>query len=190
MSRGADVVELVMRGSGLRAPTVAGAATASGAPGFVCSGRLPAGEAVAFQYSNTGYVCLAEIVRRIGGAALGDLARHRVFGPLGMTGSRLGGPPAARHPGLPAPPGTVGDGGWWTTAADLLRWLRAMNARTLGEEVTRILETPGRLDDGTPLSYAWGVAVSIRAGGVTFTHGGNWPGWSAKTVRQPGRARP
>ncbi len=104
-----------------------------------------------------------------------------------MTGSRLGGPPAARHSGLPAPPGTVGDGGWWTTVADLLRWLRAMNARALGDGVAQIMETPGRLDDGTPLSYAWGVTVSTRAGGRTFTHGGNWPGWSAKTVRQPGR---
>jgi CubicO group peptidase (beta-lactamase class C family) len=76
---------------------------------------------VVFDHSNVGYVSLAEIVTRIGGVPLDDLARRRIFDPLGMTGSRLGGPPAARHSGLPAPPGTVGDGGWWTTAADLLR---------------------------------------------------------------------
>jgi len=27
--------------------------------------------------------------------------------------------------------------------------------------------------------------VRLRAGNRTFTHGGDWPGWTAKTVREP-----
>ncbi len=119
--------------------------------------RLPG---VAFEYSNVGYVCLAEVVVRVTGADLDELAQRSVFAPLGLASSRLGGAASFQQAGLPSPPPTVGDGGWWTTAGDLLRWLQALNAGELGDEVTHLLETPGGLDDGTPLTYAWGVAVS------------------------------
>ena len=140
---------------------------------------------VAFEYSNVGYVCLAEAVSRATGASLPELARSVVFTPLGMTGSRLGGDPPVLLPGVPAPPRTIGDGGWWTTASDLLAWQLALNERALGDEVTRIIESPGALADGTPVAYGWGVAISWRNGVRTFGHGGAWPDWTAKTVRQP-----
>ena len=35
-------------------------------------------------YSNHNYVMLGEIVRRLRGASLEQVARERVFGPLGM----------------------------------------------------------------------------------------------------------
>jgi hypothetical protein len=39
-----------------------------------------------------------------------------------------------------------------------------LNDQALGHDVMRLIETPGALDDGTPLSYCWGVAVSWRNG--------------------------
>lgn len=138
----------------------------------------------AYAYSNVGYVVLAEVVRAVAGVELSDLARTSVFEPLQMTTSRLGDPlaPAA---GWPAVPRTLGDGGWWTSAADLLRWLVALDHEELGPEVSRLVQTPGRLDDGTPLAYAWGVTARPGPAGTSYTHGGSWPGWSSKTVRRP-----
>ena len=48
-----------------------------------------------------------------------------------------------------------------------------------------MVQTPGRLDDGTALDYAWGITARTSARGTSYTHGGSWPGWTAKTVRRP-----
>jgi CubicO group peptidase (beta-lactamase class C family) len=138
-----------------------------------------------FCYSNTGYVLLAAAVESALYHPIETLARDRVFVPLGMDHSRLGGPAPVRLDGQPDVPRTVGDGGWWTCAADLHRWLVALNRAGLGERITRRLETPGQLDDGIPLDYAWGVRISQVGRRRTLTHGGSWPGWRALTLRQP-----
>lgn len=143
-----------------------------------------------FAYCNTGYVLLAIAVEECLGEPFEALAGSRIFTPLGLSGSRLGGPPPVTIAGEPTPPLTVGDGGWWASAADLNAWLVALNRSRLGSgplapELVELLETPGRLDDGTPLDYAWGMRVTEREGRRTLTHGGSWPGWLAKTVRQP-----
>jgi CubicO group peptidase (beta-lactamase class C family) len=138
-----------------------------------------------FSYNNAGYVLLAAAVEAALQQPIQVLASSRVFAPLGMTDSRLGGLAPVRLEGRPAVPRTVGDGGWWTSAAGLHRWLVALNRGRLGAALTRTLETPGRLDDDTPLDYAWGMRVSQVGGRRTLTHGGSWPGWLTKTVRQP-----
>ena len=48
-----------------------------------------------------------------------------------------------------------------------------------------LMQTPGRLDDGTPLEYAWGIIARPHGAATNYSHGGNWPGWSAKTIRSP-----
>ena len=136
-------------------------------------------------YSNIGYVCLAEIVRRTGEEPLPGAAERRLFRSFGMTRSLLGDRPEGVPARYPAPPATIGDGGLWTTAEDLLRWNEALNARVLGDDVHALVESPGRLDDGTPLDYAWGMTRTRRGGAWTYTHGGTWPAWCAKAVRRP-----
>lgn len=137
-----------------------------------------------FRYNNTGYVLLAEVLARICGRAVGDLAAGTLFDPLQMTATRLGGQPV-RLPGEPDPPGTVGDGGLWTSAADLLTWLTALNNGTFGTAVVAQLETPGELDDGTALDYGWGIRIRQTPHGRQVTHGGSWASRLAKTVRIP-----
>ena len=83
-----------------------------------------------FTYSNIGYVVLAEAVAVTYAAPLDQVAREQIFAPLGMADSRLGGPPAS-IPGFPDPPGTIGDGGLWTTLNDLTAWLSALNRSSL-----------------------------------------------------------
>ncbi|WP_328291532.1 beta-lactamase family protein [Kineococcus sp. NBC_00420] len=139
----------------------------------------------AFAYSNTGYVLLAEVLHRVTGTDLDVLARAVLFAPLGLASARWGGPPVAVVPGQPTPPGTTGDGGLWLSTADLLRWLTALNEDALGSAVTELMSQPGLLQDGTTVPYAWGATARRHPRGTLFTHGGDWPGWTAKTVRQP-----
>ncbi|MEW9553004.1 serine hydrolase domain-containing protein [Nonomuraea sp. NPDC050783] len=143
------------------------------------------------RYSNTGYVCLAVVVERAAGRPLADFAREHVFGPLGMTATRYWSGPAPHPPGAapldaryPAPL-SLGDGGVWSTAVDLVRWNQALEGDELG--VSAFLQTPGRLDDGTPLDYAWGLGVREYAGRPVYQHGGRWAGLCAQLVRLAGR---
>ena len=91
-----------------------------------------------YSYSNVGYVVLAEVVSRTAGMPLADFARWRIFEPLGMTDTRFwtgpgAGPPGAAplEPAHPAPL-SIGDGGLWSTAVDLLRWANGLNTDRLG----------------------------------------------------------
>jgi CubicO group peptidase (beta-lactamase class C family) len=140
-------------------------------------------------YSNVGYVVLAEVISRAAGMPLADFARRRIFEPLGMTDTMFWSGPEPAPPGAapldpvhPAPL-SIGDGGLWSTAADLLRWADALNADRLG--VTDLVQTPGTLDDGTPLDYAWGMGIRTRFGHRVYQHGGGWADVRTMLVRVP-----
>jgi hypothetical protein len=76
---------------------------------------------------------------------------------------------------------SLGDGGVWSTAPELLRWNQALDRDELG--VSALLQTPGHLDDGTQLDYAWPLDVREHAGQRIYRHGGRWARLSAQLVR-------
>jgi CubicO group peptidase (beta-lactamase class C family) len=142
----------------------------------------------AYGYSNAGYVCLAEAVRRAAGTELPALAEELLFRPLGLADTRLWDGPGAAPPDaepLSPAPLSLGDGGLWSTPADLLRWADALNDSRLG--VSGLMQAPGRLDDGTVLDYAWGMGVRQRHGLTVYRHGGGWPGVRTVLARVPDR---
>ncbi|MET7335788.1 serine hydrolase domain-containing protein [Nonomuraea sp. NPDC005650] len=153
---------------------------------FPALDRRPGTEHV---YSNAGYVCLAAAVERAADLPLPDFARRHLFGPLEMADTRFWPGPDPAPPGAaplvrPRPaPLSLGDGGVWTTLSDLLRWGQALNADELG--VSELMQTPGRLDDGTPIDYAWGIGVRSHAGHRVYRHGGGWTGLRAIHARVP-----
>jgi CubicO group peptidase (beta-lactamase class C family) len=162
------------------------AAVLRGLARFPVVDRRPGDEYV---YSNAGYVCLAVAVERAAGQPLPEFAQHHLFPPLGMANTQYwpgpqptpaGAVPLA-HP-HPAPL-SLGDGGVWATAADLLRWNQALNDDELG--ISTLLQTPGRLDHGTPIDYAWGLGVRSHGRHQVYRHGGGWPGLRAQLVRIP-----
>jgi CubicO group peptidase (beta-lactamase class C family) len=139
----------------------------------------------ALEYSNIGYICLAEAIERTEGLPISDVTHRRIFEPLHMASSSLSNDPVRHRAGLPAPPRSLGDGGLWTTAQELARFNDALNAQALGPGVNELVETPGLLQDGTPVTYGWGLAVGTVNGARALHHGGHVPGWTGKTVRMP-----
>ncbi|HEY0001626.1 MAG TPA: serine hydrolase domain-containing protein [Actinoplanes sp.] len=144
-----------------------------------------------FRYCGAGYICLAVVVERAAGRPLPEFAREHIFEPLGMVDSRYWSGPAPHPPGAaptaahPPAPLSLGDGGVWSTARDLLRWNAALEHDELG--ISALLHTPGQLDDGTRLDYAWAIGVRTRRSFCIYRHGGGWAGLSAQLVRVAGQ---
>jgi hypothetical protein len=132
------------------------------------------------------------------------LAAEMVLGPAGMDHSvfcdtmasvpagAAGGHPPVITEDYPRVAVSVGDGGLWSTAAQL----RLLNdaflpGGALPAPVRALVAEPGRLADGSAvqyapgMQYAWGIRVTERHGQLMHSHGGSWPGWVAKTIRLP-----
>jgi CubicO group peptidase (beta-lactamase class C family) len=131
-------------------------------------------------YSNIGYVTIAGIIEHVAGESIVDHVDSVVFQPLGMTQSQLwNGPernPKGANPLDPpeATPHSIGDGGMWTTADDLTRWIEAMITDTFGAR--NLMMSRISPNDGSPLNYAWGITVENQNGAIVCSHGGGWPG--------------
>ena len=154
-----------------------------------------------YGYSNRGYLLLAEVAAVAGGSALRDLARERIFDPLGMVDTffrdRESPLPERALRGHfevddgnvyvePARFHAVGAGGLWTTVDDLAAWSANLDEDRLTDGwLPERLTTRGTLDDGTPIHYAWGLSVRAHRGLPIVSHGGNFPGWESKMVRFP-----
>jgi CubicO group peptidase (beta-lactamase class C family) len=152
---------------------------------------LEASPGTRFSYSNVGYVCLASAIERAAGEPVAGFARRRIFEPLGMADTVFWDGPAPTPPGAapldpvhPAPL-TLGDGGMWSTGEDLLRWCAGLDDDRLG--ITRMVQTPGRLDDGTELGYAWGMAVRRQQELTVCWHSGAYADVRTMLLRVPER---
>ncbi len=145
---------------------------------------------VAYDYSGCGYICLALIIERVTAKPLSVFANEYIFKPLNMSNSCFWSGPESK-PGrgvalgkaLAPAPLSLGDGGLWSTLFDLLRWNDGLNYRKLS--VSDMVHTVGSLDDGTPLDYAWGTRVFTDHGVQIQSHGGSWPGSTARLLRLP-----
>ena len=155
-----------------------------------------------FQYSNSGYFLLGLIVSRVSGRTLREFAEETFFKPLGMADTRFHDDRTAVVPRratgyVPRAGGfgvfatlfdRVGDGGLLTTIEDLVKWDRNFYDGVVGgEAMTSLALTPGRLNDGTRLDYAFGLFVREHRGLRTVSHGGIYNGFRAELLRFPTR---
>lgn len=152
-------------------------------------------------YSNSGYVLLGRVVEAASGVPLQSYAAEHIFAPLGMTATRFLEDAREVVPGravgyVPQVAGgfairlsrraAVGDGGLYTTVEDLLRWDRNFTTPKVGTTALLArLQTPGTLDDGTPVSYAGGLEVEDYQGVRKIGHGGAVGGYRAAMIRFP-----
>jgi len=154
-----------------------------------------------YDYSNTGYVAMGVIVKRVTGKSLREFADEQIFRPLGMTSTHyhddhtmpIAGRAAAYSPG----PGggwrinvwnndIVGQGGVMTTIEDLQKWDENFYTGKVGGAgfLKRQLER-GRLANGTVLSYAFGLTVSAYRGLDMVEHSGSSGGYRTIITRFP-----
>jgi len=80
----------------------------------------------------------------------------------------------------------VGDGGLLTTIEDLARWDRNFYDYQLGgKEFVDQLLTPGQLNNGEKLQYAFGLSVGEYKGVTMVSHGGGFFGFRTEMIRFP-----
>jgi CubicO group peptidase (beta-lactamase class C family) len=141
-----------------------------------------------YNYNNTGYILLADIVTRVTGTPFPEWMEDNVFAPLGMQNTTIktghgqvipnnaqgyvrsdeGGYREARD--LAA---SYGASGIYTTVGDLAKWLRNFRDHTVGgpEVMARMVER-GVLTDGDTIDYALGLGIGERRGLRRISHGG------------------
>lgn len=138
-----------------------------------------------WNYNNTGYALLAEVVARVTEEPFPDWMAANVFGPLGMEDTVVRAHPWQVIPNsaqgyVPAEHGfrdgpdigaAMGAGGVYTTLDDLARWtahLLAGDAPDLIEQMT----TPFVLTTGEATQYGLGLFIDEEAGQRRIQHGG------------------
>ncbi|MGE0553548.1 MAG: serine hydrolase domain-containing protein [Gemmatimonadales bacterium] len=151
-------------------------------------------------YNNTAYDLLATLVERVSGQSIREFAKARIFDRLGMERSRYVDDQSVVIPDralgysvrdgavsqAPAYVETVGSGSVYSTVPDLARWDESFYTAALGDqELLRLVQTPGRLNDGTELSYAFGLFVERWRGLRRVQHAGGLAGFRAQVTRYP-----
>ncbi len=153
-----------------------------------------------YRYSNTGYLALAIIVKRVTGQTLRQFADSAIFRPLGMTHSLFLDDHNEIVPDRAAaysPKGSgwevnvwnndiVGQGGLVTTIDDLQKWDENFyTGKVGGREFIDLLQTTEPLTGGAPNSYAFGLNVTTYRGLPLVEHSGATGGYRAVIARFP-----
>jgi CubicO group peptidase (beta-lactamase class C family) len=159
-----------------------------------------------WRYSNTGYFLAALIVKRVTGEPFSEVARKRIFEPLGMTSTVVlddhrrvlphratGYAPGPDGEGFRVDAGSselVGATLVYSSIADLARWDANFYTPSVGgAPMLEAMRTPGKLDDGKPFPIAYGMGLDERPAGTLAQeeHTGEDAGFTADLVRYPTR---
>ena len=161
-----------------------------------------------WRYCNSGFFLASIVVERVAGKSLRVFAQERLFGPLGMGHTVYLDDHALvvprRATGYAPRPGggfrtaasdweQTGDGGVQSSVEDMARWAALFDAADDGAApgagrsappipaawLRGLLETPGRLADGTTLGYGLGLSLGTHRGLRLVRHGGAWAGYRA-----------
>jgi CubicO group peptidase (beta-lactamase class C family) len=154
-----------------------------------------------FVYTNTGYVLLAVVVKRVTGQSLREFAEANIFKPLGMTNTHFYDDHRVIIKGLvdgylPEKGGGflkwmpahdyIGSSNLFTTVEDLARWdQNYYDKRVGGPALIEQMLTPGMLNDGSRLEYAHGLFVVPYKGLTTVMHSGSTLGYQGTLHRFP-----
>ena len=166
-----------------------------------------------FEYSNSGYEVLGQIVERVSGKRYAEFLKEKIFDPLGMQDTLVlderkhSGPHLAlayrkrnaHWEDITYSPENYeyGDGGVESTGNDLFKWDQALYTAKLVRRATLDLAfTPGRTSSGKviethffeyPSAYGFGWFISSASGATVLEHGGEWSGYRTHIIRVPSR---
>ncbi len=154
-----------------------------------------------YLYSNTGYVLLAEIVRRATGKSLRRYADEKTFQPLGMRDTHFHDDASLVVPrrviGYTRTPDgwrmnhwfsfdKVGDGGLYSTIEDLAKWdANFYSGQVGGAALQQQVVQRGVLTKGDTIPYAFGLTVTSFRGLRVLEHGGSLTGFRTGLMRFP-----
>jgi CubicO group peptidase (beta-lactamase class C family) len=166
-----------------------------------------------FEYSNSGYEVLGQIVERVSGKRYAEFLKEKIFDSLGMQGTLVlderkhSGPHLAlayrkrngQWKDITYSPESYeyGDGGVESTGNDLFKWDQALYTGKLVRRSTLDLAfRPGRTSSGKiiethffeyPSAYGFGWFISSENGATVLEHGGEWSGYRTDIIRVPSR---
>ncbi|MGH9502462.1 MAG: serine hydrolase domain-containing protein [Terriglobales bacterium] len=160
-----------------------------------------------WDYSNSGYAVLAMVVEKVSGQPFGDFLHARIFAPLGMnqTVAYEKGKNTVAHRAYgythasggwrqmdQSPTSAVlGDGGVYSSLADLAKWDRALTHHTLLSEaemkpaITPVKVADGSVQepDGKPAAYGFGWFLNPYEDHLRMWHYGETVGFRTTIQR-------
>jgi len=155
-----------------------------------------------WEYSNSNYMLLAQIVGKVSGVPFPQFVRENIFQPLGMndsfvyakpratTGEQATGyvsqgngfRPADRNPENY----NYGDGQVHSTIRDMAKWDQALYTEKLIKASTlKESFAAGQLNDGTQVNYGFGWGLGRYRGLRFVSHGEETDGFAAQITRFP-----
>jgi CubicO group peptidase (beta-lactamase class C family) len=156
-----------------------------------------------YQYSNTGYTLLAELVQRVTGRSFREWTDEHIFRPLGMTNTHVRDDynevipnraygyargPNDTYLNTPDVITAFGSSGVFSTADDFARWLINFDEAAIGGKAAMsIMFTPGKLNNGTPVKYGFGITSGTNRykGLPFFTSSGGWASFNTYAAYFP-----
>ncbi len=155
-----------------------------------------------WSYSNLGYLTLGILIHRVTGEFYGDFLQQRIFGPLGMSttrviseaeiiphraaGYRLVDGQLRNQEWVSPTVNTTADGSLYFSILDLAKWDAALTgSRLLQPSSLQQMWTVARLSDGKPNSghYGFGWFIETRNGRRIVEHEGQWQGFETQISR-------
>jgi D-alanyl-D-alanine carboxypeptidase len=156
-----------------------------------------------WQYSNTNYVIIGQIVEKLTGKPLIEYLRARIFNPLGMRSViditrehwSAADPAGYSQFALAAPREAIPEGNGWMyaagelamTARDLALWDASLiDGTVLKPESLKALTTEVLLKGGSGTHYALGLEVGVTAkGNRRWSHSGGASGFISRNTTFP-----
>lgn len=155
-----------------------------------------------WSYSNTGYLLLGALIRRVTGRFYGDLLRDSLFRPLHMfdmriiseadivpnraAGYRLEQGELKNQEWVSPSLNTTADGALYVTLRDLITWAIALNhGRVPSRMALDTAWTPVRLADGATYPYGFAWYLNDQRGHARISHTGSWQGFKTVIARYP-----
>lgn len=166
-----------------------------------------------FEYSDSAYVVLAQIIERISGQRYAEFLKENIFDPLGMKDTLVVDERKQKVPRLAlsysnrtghwkditySPENSIyGEDGIYSTINDLYKWDQALyTGRLVSRATLEMAFTPGIGNDGKqlttdllsrPSSYGFGWVISSLDGEKDVEHAGGWAGYVTYILRVPDR---
>lgn len=153
-----------------------------------------------WSYSNTGYILLGILIRKVAGKFYGDFLKERIFGLLGMTtariiteedivmnradGYRISKGELKNQQYVSPALNTTADGSLYLTVLDMAKWDGALyGEKLLKKSSLDQIWTPVKLNSGKTQDYGFGWGFDKIRNHRIIEHGGAWQGFTTHIAR-------